>query len=101
LPRFLRASTPGSRGAGRVFCVLWSLVNDMRISPRSFIPLHSHPAAHMREGMKQSKYIEEPQHHGDDNDRIQDRFNRALHWYEAVDQPKQNTHHDQNCHYVK
>jgi hypothetical protein len=48
------------------------------------------------DAMKQSKHIQKPKHHGDDHDCIQDGLNRSLHWYEAVDEPKQNTHHDQN-----
>jgi hypothetical protein len=53
------------------------------------------------ERMKKSKNVQKPQHHSDDHDRIQDRLDRSLHWYEAVDQPKQNTYHNQNQQYLK
>jgi hypothetical protein len=46
--------------------------------------------------MKQSKHIQEPDDHTNDHDRIQDGLDRSLHWYETVDQPKQDAHHDQN-----
>jgi hypothetical protein len=46
--------------------------------------------------MKQPKHIQKPDHHTDDHDRIQDGLDRSLHWYEAVDQPKQDTHYNQN-----
>ena len=46
--------------------------------------------------MKESKNVQEPQNRTDHHDCVQNGLNRSLHWYEAVDQPKQNTHHDQN-----
>ncbi|MGB8476008.1 MAG: hypothetical protein WCE61_18155 [Candidatus Acidiferrum sp.] len=51
--------------------------------------------------MENSKNVQKPQHHTNDHHGIQDGFNRSLHWYEAVDQPEQNTHYDQNDHYLK
>jgi hypothetical protein len=51
--------------------------------------------------MEKSKNVQQPQHHTDDHDSIQDGLNRSFHWYEAVDQPKENTHHDQNQQYLK
>jgi hypothetical protein len=51
--------------------------------------------------MKKSKDVQQPQHHADDHNRVQYGFDRSLHWYEAVDQPEKNTHHDQNYHYLK
>jgi len=72
----------------------------MRIFPLS-LQVHLPPNVDAGEGMKKSKNIQKPQHHGNDHDSIQDRLDRSLHWYEAVDQPKQNTHHDQNYQYLK
>jgi hypothetical protein len=46
--------------------------------------------------MNQSEYIQKPQHHSDDHDCVQDGLNGSLHWYEAVDEPKQNAYHDQD-----
>ena len=46
--------------------------------------------------MKKPKNVEKPKNRADHHDCIQDGLNRSLHWYEAVDQPKQNTYHDQN-----
>ena len=51
--------------------------------------------------MKQSKHIQEPHHYSDDYDCIQDGLYRSLHWYEAIDQPQQDTHHDQNEYNLK
>src|SRR5271166_3634535 len=39
------------------------------------------------ERAKKSEYIEEPQHHSNDHNAIQDGLDRALHRNEAVDQP--------------
>ena len=51
--------------------------------------------------MKKPKNVQQPQHHRNDHDCVQDGLNRSLHWYESVDQPKQNTHHNQNNEYLK
>jgi|GEM_PF-5049702 len=50
--------------------------------------------------MKKSKNIQKPQNHGNDHDCIQDGLNRSLHWYEAIDQPEENTNHDQDQQYL-
>jgi hypothetical protein len=63
--------------------------------------LRSIPDPDIRETMKQSKRIQKPQHHNDDHDSIQDGLNRSLHWYESVDQPKQNPYNDENRYYLK
>jgi len=52
--------------------------------------------ADLGEVMKQPKHIQKPDHDSDHYDCIQDGLDRPLHWYEAVDQPKQDTHHHQN-----
>jgi hypothetical protein len=53
------------------------------------------PHANARQRVEQSKYIEEPQHHADDDDCVQDRLNAARHGYETIHQPQQNAHYDQ------
>jgi hypothetical protein len=55
--------------------------------------------ADMGKGTKKPKYIQEPQHHNDHNNSIQNGLNRSLHGNESVNQPEQNTHDDQNRHY--
>jgi len=57
--------------------------------------------ADMGKGTKKSKYIQEPEHHNDHNNGIQNGLNRSLHGNESVNQPEQNTHDDQNRHYCK
>jgi hypothetical protein len=52
--------------------------------------------AYSREVMNQSKYIQEPEHHTDDYDGIQDRLDAARHGDEAIHQPQQNANYDQN-----
>jgi hypothetical protein len=51
--------------------------------------------------MKKSKNVQKPHNRGDHYDCIQNGLDRSLHWYEAVDQPKQNTHDDQDYQYLK
>jgi hypothetical protein len=46
--------------------------------------------------MKESKNIQDPQNHRDDNDAVQNGFDGSLHWDEAIHQPQEDTHHDQN-----
>jgi len=46
--------------------------------------------------MKQSKYIQEPKHHNDDDDPVQDRLDASGHGNEAIHQPQQDTNHDQD-----
>jgi hypothetical protein len=48
-----------------------------------------------RERVKQAKHIQEPQHHNNDDDRIQYRLNAAGHWNKTIHQPKQDTDDDQ------
>jgi hypothetical protein len=45
--------------------------------------------------VEQSKYVEEPQHHANDDDSIQDRFDASGHGDETIHQPQQNTDYDQ------
>jgi hypothetical protein len=68
--------------------------NDMPPVSLSF-ELALSPDADMREGMKQSKNVEQPQNHSNNHDCIQDGLDRSLHGYQ-VDQPKQNTDYDQS-----
>src|ERR1700722_19769233 len=60
------------------------------------IPTGLGPDANIGEGMKEPEYVQEPQNHADHHDGIQDRLDRSLHRDEIIDQPKQNTHYDQN-----
>jgi len=53
-----------------------------------------------REGMKQSKYIQEPQHHADDHDGVQDRLDAAGHWDETIHQPQKHSNYDQAEQYL-
>ncbi|MFZ3201804.1 MAG: hypothetical protein WA175_11720 [Candidatus Acidiferrales bacterium] len=69
--------------------------------PPPFIQACLRPNVHAGERMKKSKNVHKPQNRGDYHDRIQDGLDRSLHWYEAVDQPKQNTDHEQNLEYLK
>lgn len=48
------------------------------------------------EGMKQSKYIQEPQHHADDHDCVQDRLDAAGHGNETINQPQEDSNYDQS-----
>jgi hypothetical protein len=71
----------------------------------AFIPAFVHwqsSTANVDSGdaVKESEDIEQPQHHANDHHCIQDGFDRSLHWNVSVDQPKQNTHHHQNDHYL-
>jgi hypothetical protein len=54
----------------------------------------------LREGTKKPKNIQKPEYYANDDDSVQNGLNRPLHWNEAVDQPKQNTHNDQSYHYL-
>jgi hypothetical protein len=54
----------------------------------------------MREGAKKPEYVQEPENDDDDNDGVQNGLDRSLHGYEAIDEPKQNSHNDQNYHNV-
>ena len=51
--------------------------------------------------MKKSENIEKPQNRADHHDRIQDRFDRPLHRYESVDQPKQDAYRYEHHQYLK
>jgi hypothetical protein len=59
-----------------------------------FIQMCLSPNADTREGMKQSKYIQEPQHHADDHNRVQDRLDAACHGDETIHQPQEDAHYD-------
>jgi hypothetical protein len=54
------------------------------------------PNANMGKGMEQSKDVEQPQNYEDYYQAVQDRFDGCLHGNEGVDQPQENTHHDEN-----
>jgi len=48
------------------------------------------------EGTDKSKNIQEPQNYDNDYNTIQDRLNGSCHRYVAINQPEENTHHDQD-----
>jgi hypothetical protein len=56
--------------------------------------------ANMSDGTEKPKHVQKPYNYHDYNDCVQDRLNRPLHRYEAVDQPKENAHNNQNGHYL-
>jgi hypothetical protein len=70
----------------------------------AWFPLHHplHPHHRLRtnvdsgKGIKESKNIQDPQNHGNDHDAVQDRFDGSLHGNEAIHQPQEDTHHDEN-----
>jgi hypothetical protein len=59
------------------------------------LPIRFSPDADSRDGMKESEHIQEPQHHADHHDGIQDGFDAARHGDKAVHQPQQDTHDDE------
>jgi hypothetical protein len=52
--------------------------------------------ADVREVIKQSKNVKEPQNHGDDHHTIQYRFDRGLHRDKTIDEPEHHADNDQN-----
>jgi len=81
--------------------------------PRSWIPVRGAQIFRLRsirprllsdaepgEGVEQSKYVEEPHHHANDDDRVQDRFNGTCHWDESVNQPQDDPYDDQGKQYL-
>jgi hypothetical protein len=47
------------------------------------------------EGTEKSKNIQEPQNYDNHHNTIQDRLNGSRHRYVAINQPEENTNHDQ------
>ena len=50
--------------------------------------------------MQQSKYIEEPHHHANYDDCVQDRLDGACHWDEPINQPQDYSDDDQGKRYL-
>lgn len=46
--------------------------------------------------MKEPEDIQDPENDGNDDNAVQDGLDRGLHGEEAIDQPQQNAHHDEN-----
>jgi hypothetical protein len=68
------------------------------VQPSSLVSL-THPLrsnVHARKGVKEPKNIQEPQNYGNDYDAVQNGLNCPLHGDEAIHQPQEDTHHDQN-----
>jgi hypothetical protein len=95
----ISCATHSARRARLLFLVLVSGKRHANLS--AIIQSRLPPNVDAGERMKESKNVQKPQRHANDHDCIQDGLDRSLHWYEAVDQPKQKTHHDQNHQYVK
>jgi hypothetical protein len=51
--------------------------------------------------MEESKNIQKPQDYNNYDDSIQDGLDGPLHGYKAIDEPQQNSHYDENHHYLK
>jgi hypothetical protein len=56
----------------------------------------SRPNVDAGEGMKQPENIQQPQDNRNDHDAIQNGLDRSLHGDEAIYQPQEDTHHDEN-----
>ncbi len=50
--------------------------------------------------MKESKDIQEPQNHANNHNGVQNRLEGRCHGDEAIHQPQQYTHHDQDFQYL-
>ena len=77
------------------------VVSDLRFARNSkifllpFFPQRFLANADSGEGVEQSKYIQEPQHHSDDYNGVQDRLDTSGHGDETIHQPQEDTHDDQ------
>jgi hypothetical protein len=67
----------------------------MRTEPRQL------PYMDRGQRAEKSKNIQQPQYYANDNDSIQDRLDRSGHRYVAINQPEENTHHDQDHYELK
>src|SRR5277367_2692989 len=56
--------------------------------------------ADMRQGTEESKDVQQPQYNDNDDDGVEDGFDRTLYGDIAIDQPEQNANNDQNQHYL-
>jgi hypothetical protein len=48
-----------------------------------------------RKGVKQSKYVEEPKHHANDDDGVQDRLDTTCHGDKTIHEPQEDADNDQ------
>jgi hypothetical protein len=71
------------------------LVRGSQIFLLPFIPPRLLSDADSGEGVEQSKYVEEPQHHANDDDCVQDRLNASGHGDETIHQPQEDANDDQ------
>ncbi len=60
----------------------------------------SRPNMNARQRMEQPENIQQPQDDCNDYDAIQNGLDRALHGDEAIHQPQEDTHHDDNFQYL-
>jgi hypothetical protein len=70
-------------------------IRELKIRLLPFLPADSLTDADSGDGVKQSKYIQEPQHHSDDYNGVQDRLDTSGHGDETIHQPQEDTHDDQ------
>jgi hypothetical protein len=68
------------------------------VAPDDLLPLGEHERANVDPGqrVKQPENIQQPQNHGDDDDAVQNGLDGALHGDEAIHQPQEYAHHDEN-----
>lgn len=66
----------------------------MRCAADYVAALHARMEA--RNVAEKSEYVQDPQDDDDDNDRVQNGLDGPLHRNVAIDEPKQNSHHDQD-----
>jgi hypothetical protein len=50
--------------------------------------------------MEEPKALQEPQDHSDHHDGVQNRLNGARHRDETIDEPEQNSNHNQSYNYM-
>jgi len=63
-------------------------------------PGRSFAHADTGEGTENAKDVQKPQYNGNDHNGIQDRLNGARHGDKTVDEPENNTNHDQDYYHV-
>jgi hypothetical protein len=81
-------------------CLLFAS-RDSELALLPFISVRLGANVYIREGMKKSENVKQPQDHGYHHHGIQDRFDRSSHGDERIDQPEQDPHNDQNHQYLK
>jgi hypothetical protein len=70
-------------------------IRELKIRLLPFLSGDSLTDADSGDGVEQSKYIQEPQHHSDDYNGVQDRLDTSGHGDETIHQPQEDTYDDQ------